>query len=125
MGKKKEHSDGAADRKGEDENEEPSYKVTDGNTHSLTACLYHSTESGRPSESPPSVKQITAVDEYQPQDRALHTAERMGDWSWKLKLNSSVFYTFTTTCIAESPSRKKKKKKKKLSSKGSCGCAFS
>lgn len=49
---KKEHGDGTADRKGEDENEEPSDKVTDGNTHGLTACLYHSTESGRPSESP-------------------------------------------------------------------------
>lgn len=46
MNGKKEHGDGAADRKGEDENEEPSDKVTDGNTHGLTACLYHSTESG-------------------------------------------------------------------------------
>lgn len=100
---KKEHGDGTADRKGEDENEEPSDKVTDGNTHGLTACLYHSTESGRPSESPPSVKQITAVDEYQPQDRALHTAERMSDCSWKLKLNSSVFYTFTTNVLSRKP----------------------
>ncbi len=31
-----------------DENEEPSDKVTDGNTHSLTACRYHSTESANP-----------------------------------------------------------------------------
>lgn len=46
-----------------DENEKPSNKVTDGNTHSFTACFYHNTENSEPSEIPPVVKQITAVDE--------------------------------------------------------------
>lgn len=58
-----EHRGKVAERKGKDENEEPSDKVTDGNTHSFTASLYHSTAD--PSEIPPLVKQITAVDEYQ------------------------------------------------------------
>lgn len=43
------------------ENEKPSDNVTDGNTHSFTACLYHNTENIQPF---PVVKQITAVDEY-------------------------------------------------------------
>lgn len=43
------------------ENEKPSDNVTDGNTHSFTACLYHNTENSQPF---PVVKQITAVDEY-------------------------------------------------------------
>lgn len=51
--------------KGRNDTEEPSDKVTDGNTHSVSACLYHSTKNNRPSEIPSPVKRITAVDEYQ------------------------------------------------------------
>lgn len=53
--------------------EEPSDKVTDGNTHSFTARLYHSTENGRPSEIPPPVKQITAAFEYRTEPQTQHT----------------------------------------------------
>ena len=50
-------------QKGRNDTQEPSDKVTDGNTYSLSACLYHSTKNNRPSEITSLVKQITAVDE--------------------------------------------------------------